>query len=112
MTIIIVEDRVSQEDFEKAKEDYQTYIKITVDLKRKAVALGGEYHADAEVLLLRQGSKQKDIWGGGLNLEEKRIETNAIVNLKPRENESVEILDPKIRKKFIKLVKKVLKEYV
>lgn len=112
MAIVIVKDRVSRKEFEKAKEDYQTYIKITVDLKKEAVALGGEYHADAEALLLKQGSKQKNIWGGGVNLETKRIETNAIINLRPRENESAEILDKKIRKKFIKIIKKVLKGYV
>lgn len=112
MGIIIVENKLSKSDFKKAKEYYHTYIKVTVDLKRKIVALGGEYHAEAEALLLEQGSKQKDIWGGGFNLEEKRIETNAIINLRPRQNESAEILAPKIRKKFINLVKTIFKDYV
>lgn len=112
MAIVIVKDKVSKEDFEKAKEDYQTYIKITIDLENKIVALGGEYHADAEKLLLAKGSKQKDVWGGGVNLETKQIETNAIINLRPGKNDSPEILDGKTRKKFIKIAKKVLKDDV
>jgi len=112
MATVIVKDRLSKGDFERAKEDYQSYIKITVDLKRKIIALGGEYHADAERLLLKGGSKQKDIWGGGVDLEEKRIETNAIINLRPGENESTEILDERVRKKFIRIVKRILKGYV
>lgn len=112
MAIVIIKDKISRGEFEKARKDYKTYIKITVDLGNETVALGGEYHADAESLLLEQGSKQKDIWGGGVNLEEKRIETNAIINLKPGKNESPEILDERIRKKIIKIVKRVLKEYV
>lgn len=112
MALVIVKDKVSEDDFEGAKEDYGTYIKITLDIEKRVVALGGEYHADAEQLLLAQGARQKDIWGGGLNLEEGRIETNAIINLRPRQNQSTEILDGEVRKEFIEIVKKVLKGYV
>lgn len=111
MAIIIVKDELNQADFKKAKEDYRTYIKITLDLEKAIVALGGEYHADAEKLLLDQGSRQEDIWGGGFNLETKQFETNAIVNLRPGKNSSTEILDIKIRKKFLRIAKKVFKDY-
>lgn len=112
MAIVIVKDKLERIDFEKAKEDYQTYIKITLDLKKEIVVLGGEYHADAEKLLLDQGSLQKNIWGGGVNLETKQLETNAIINLRPGENDSPEILDPKKREKFLKIAKEVLRDYV
>jgi len=112
MAIVIVKEKISKQDFKKAREDYEIYIKITLDLKKETIAFGGEYHADAEKLLLEQGSKQKDIWGGGFNLEEKRIETNAIINLRSGRNESTEILDQEVRKKFIKMVKKILGKHV
>lgn len=112
MAIIIVKEKLSRKDFERAKEDYGVYIKITIDLKREVTALGGEYHADAERLLLEQGSRQEDLWGGGINLEEGRLETNAIINLRPNKNESTEILDPEVRKKFVKIAKEILKGYV
>lgn len=112
MAIILVEDRPSKEDFQKTKEDYESYIKLTIDIERQMVALGGEYHADAERLLLDEGSKQENIWGGGVNLETKQFETNAIINLRPGKNDSTEILDPKTREKFLMIAKRVLKGYV
>lgn len=105
-------DRLSKEDLAKAKTDYQTYIKITVDIKKETVAVGGEYHADAERILLELGSRQIDIWGGGINLIEKVFETNAIINLRAGKNDSADILDASIKNKFMEIVKRVFKNYV
>lgn len=112
MAIVLVKNKLLAKDFQKARKDYQSYVKITVDLEKKIVTLGGEYHADAEKLLLEQGSKQENIWGGGLNLETGNFETNAIINLRAGRNDSPEILDPLVRKNFLALAKKILKEYV
>jgi hypothetical protein len=113
MALVFIGDRkVAKEDFEKAREDYGTYVKITVDLESSAVVLGGEYHADAEKVLLDQGSKQHNIWGGGINLETKKFETNAMINLRAGRNDSTEILDSEVRKMFLLLAKKVLKKHV
>lgn len=112
MPIVIVKDKVSKQEFEEARSEYETYIKITADLERGIVALGGEYHADAEELLLEQGSRQDDIGGGGVNLETGQFETNAIINLRAGKNDSTEILDPEKRQKFLDLARKVLVDYV
>lgn len=112
MAIVLTKKKVSEDEFQKAKRDYGCYIKITADLKSGIVALGGEYHADAEKLLLEQGSKQENIWGGGINLENGQLETNAIINLRPGGNESPEILDAEKRKVFLSLAKKILEKYV
>lgn len=112
MGTVLVKDELTGKDFEKAKEDYKTYIKITIDIERGLVVLGGEYHADAEKLLLSLGSRQENIWGGGINLKTKEIETNAIINIRAGRNNSTEIIDSGIRKRFIKLAKRVLGKYV
>lgn len=112
MAIILTKLSLSPADFEKARQDYSHYIKITIDITKEIAALGGEYHADAEKNLLDQGSKQEDIWGGGVNLETKQFETNAIINLRPPINNSPEILDAKIRNKFLEIAKALLKNYV
>jgi len=112
MAIILVKDKISKEEFQKAKQDYGSYIKITADLNSGMVALGGEYHADAETLLLKKGASQKNIWGGGFNLETKQIEANAIINIRPGVNDSPEILNPPTREKFILLVEQLLEKYV
>lgn len=112
MPIVIVKEKISHKDFEEALQDYETYIKITADLEREMVALGGEYHADAEERLLAQGSHQDDLWGGGVNLETGQFETNAIINLRAGKNDSTEILDSKRREKFLRLARRILSNYV
>ncbi len=50
------------------------------------MAVGGELHADAEALLLQQGSRQEDLWGGNFYpwLEaDKRVEYTALINIRP-----------------------------
>jgi hypothetical protein len=109
MAIAIVEEKLTKEDVQKAKEEYETYIKITVDLEQETVAIGGEYHADTEKLLIEEHkSKQKDIWGGGYSITNDKFETNAIINIRPNVNNSMEILDPEIREQFLDLVEKKL----
>jgi len=110
MSIVILGKTLTAEDLRKAREEYREYIKITLDIKEGIVAVGGEYHADAEQLLMKQyGCKQRDIWGGGYNFQTHQFETNAIINLRGRTNTSLEILLPKIREAFLEIAKKKLK---
>lgn len=112
MGIVVLEGKLTKEQFGKAKEDYQVYVKITADLETGAVVVGGEYHSDAEKVLLERGSKQENIWGGGVNLETKSFETNAMINLRAGKNDSTEILDPLKRAMFLKIVKRTMGEFV
>jgi len=111
MTIIVLQKSVTKDDLSKACEEHKNYIKITADISQKLVAIGGEYHADAEKLLLENyGSKQKDIWGGGYNILTKQFETIAIINVRQDpENQSMEIINSEIRKKFFTIAKEKLK---
>ena len=108
MSIVILSKKATSQDLKKASLDYKTYVKITLDLEKEIVAVGGEYHADAEKLLLSQGSLQKNIWGGGLDIHTSEIQFTALINIKPTTNSSMDILDEKIRKKFLKLCKTIL----
>ncbi len=117
MAIIIVgpdqpNKKLSKDDFEKAREEYVDYIKITIDLGKEIIALGGEYHADAEKKLLETGSKQEDVWGGGVNLKLQLFEIKAMINLRSKTNYSTEILNEENRKRFLEMAKEVLKNYV
>lgn len=112
MAIVIIQDKPTFEDLKKAREEYKSYIKITIDVAKEIVAIGGEYHADAEKLLFAKGSKQENIWGGGVNLETGLFETNAIINLRAKTNPSADILDPTIREKFLTIAKEALGRYV
>ena len=104
--VILVTDKVTPEQIKLAAEDYfGEYIKIVVDIETGDMTIGGEWHADGERQLLNTGCKQANLWGGGLRLAKKQIDFNSLINTKPEINKSQEILDPKIREKFEKLVK-------
>jgi hypothetical protein len=38
-------------------------VKFVADVERNIIAVGGELHADAEAVLLDNGSRQQDLWG-------------------------------------------------
>jgi hypothetical protein len=82
------------------------YTKLTVDIEKGWIVTSVKLHADGEKLLLEKGSLQDNIWGGGLNFQNKQIDATAVLNLRTRlDNDSLEILDPQRREKFINLVK-------
>lgn len=107
MAIVVVGEKVTKKDIQKASEEYGEYIKIVVDIKTEDMTIGGEWHADAEKKLAELGSKQDNIWGGGIDMKLKKIETIALINIRPKlGNDSQELLDKKIREEFTNIVKK------
>lgn len=109
MITALLKEKLTKEDIKNARGDIPNYIKITADLFQEIVLIGGEYHADAEKILIGEyGSKQKNIWGGGYNISLNKFEVNAIINMRQPLNDSTDILDPETRNSFLKLVEKKL----
>ena len=107
--ILIIRKKASPEEVKKMAEDYDGYIKIVADLERKILAGGGEFHADAEKMLIADGSVQENLWGGGWDVESRQIDYNSMINIRQNQNNpSREILDAGIRKKFDEIVKYLL----
>jgi len=99
------------EEIEKLQNKWGNYLKLTVDIEKKWLVAGGELHADGEKILLEKGSFQDNIWGGGIDIQNKLIDTAAVLNLRPRlDNDSLEILDPQKREKFIQVIKNYFRE--
>jgi hypothetical protein len=48
---------------EMAEATFGNLVKAVVDVERELIAIGGKSHHDLEQLLLKDGSKQKDLWG-------------------------------------------------
>jgi hypothetical protein len=84
------------------------YVKLAVDINRRIIAGGGEMHFDCEQALLANGSNQKDIWGAGFMPTEQKIVYDSIINIRPRQNRSMEILDPEIKVKVTEIVREFL----
>lgn len=109
--IITKSEPFNQNELEKLKEEFETYIKTVIDISNKVCSAGMNRHFEGEKLLLEQGSKQSDIWGGGIDLETKIIDCNSFINIRPgNNNNSNEIQNPEIRKEYEKLTKFFLKE--
>ena len=103
-----VEKPFTVEEISDLKEQFGEYLKITADIESGSVVVGCNLHADGEKILLEHGCRQENIWGGGIDLKNKEIDTTAVLNYRPNlSNNSMDILDPKIREKFISVVKNI-----
>ena len=91
-----------------AQEHYEELIKGVVDIKRRVIALGGEMHADAEEVLLKNGSTQSDLWGFNIILDKDREEClmyESFINIRPRDNnKSLEVKDLMIREEMKRII--------
>lgn len=102
MSIRIIDQPISKAELTAlAKEYYEDLIKGVVDIKRQVIALGGEMHADAEDVLLKNGSKQSDLWGFNILLDKAKEDClmyESFINIRPRDNnKSLDVKDPVIR---------------
>ena len=83
-------------------------VKFVVDVERGIIAIGGELHADAEAILIDQGSRQESIWGGNYypgRGESRCLEYGSLINIRPSaQNPSMLVQDAVIREKIRKLV--------
>jgi len=102
----LVDKPVSKDQIEDFWKKYGAYIKLTIDIENKLVVVGPELHADGEKMLLEKGCKQINIWGGGINLRDKIIDTTAVLNLRSSAgNDSMEILHKERRERFVNIAK-------
>ena len=109
--ILTKDNPYTREEIRKLKENFDTYIKTVIDIERKICSAGCDRHFESEKVLLKKGSEQDDIWGGGIDLETKIIDCNSFINIKPgQNNNSNEILDRKIREKYEELTRYFFKE--
>jgi len=55
-------------------------------------------HADCEAALLDDGSQQADIWGADWIPQSKQVTFEALINIRPRQNNrSLELQEPDLR---------------
>jgi hypothetical protein len=101
----------TKEEIEQLKEQFEVYIKTVIDIKKKVCSAGMNRHFEGEQILLGQGSKQSDVWGGGLDLETKEIDYNSFINIRPRDNNlKNEIQSEKIKAQYKKLTEYFFQE--
>jgi len=109
--IITKSEPFTKEEIGKLKELFDFYIKTVIDIKKKICSAGADRHFESEKILLDEGSRQSDLWGGGIDLETKITDCNSFINVRPADNNtSNEIQDPKLRKEFEDLTRYFFKD--
>jgi hypothetical protein len=109
MNTRIIKERISKQELEElAKEFYVEMVKGVADIEREIIALGGEWHMDANQVLIEDGSNQENLWGFNVyvdKLNEKRLEYNSLINIRPKQkNRSMEVESEEIRNKIFNIV--------
>jgi hypothetical protein len=109
MEILIAREPVREETLAAlAKEWHHTLVKGVADTKTGLVALGGDWHMDANNRLIAEGSDQRNLWGFNLYPDKKgeeAIEYISLINIRPLQgNRSMEIESEEVRKVVRKVV--------
>lgn len=105
----IIKDKITIDEIkEMSAKMFGNFIKTVVDIEQGIMAVNGELHADEEMLLLEDGSKQENLWGINIYPEltgDDFIEFDSMINLRPSQgNRSRGIDDPNIQNKIIEIV--------
>ncbi|BAY35530.1 hypothetical protein NIES2107_74420 (plasmid) [Nostoc carneum NIES-2107] len=106
--IEIIRVRATPEQMEQMLQELKFYIKVAVDIERRILAGGGEMHFYCEQALLEDGSQQSNIWAASFRPDTQQIIYESMVNLRPRQNRSMEIIDVKIREQVAAIIMEFL----
>ncbi len=111
--IVVVRERIAAADLAALVERFfGDMVKYVVDVRREVGAIGGELHADAEQVLLEDGSRQEDLWGANYypgRGAEACIEFTSLINIRPSQgNRSMEVEDAGIREQVRELSYRLL----
>jgi len=95
---MILREPINKKDFHDCThKDFGVFmVKLVADLQCEILAYDAEWHADLEAELLADGSLQKGLWGFNYYPDKDMLEYNSLINIRPMENRSADILDPAI----------------
>ncbi len=111
--IRVIENPIRLEELRAiAIERFGEMVKAVVDIEKGIMAIGGELHADEEAVLLDQGSRQQDLWGINIYVNEPReswIEFDSMINLRPSQgNRSRRVESMETQKKIKEIVNRLI----
>ena len=100
--ILVLRQRIDRGTLHRLVEaGFGDMVKFVADVERGLIAIGGELHADGELVLLNDGSRQGDLWGANYypgRGPDGCLEFTSLINISPaRGNRSMEIADPALR---------------
>ena len=109
----IISPSISKKDITgKYLHHFKDMVKVVIDIENKILAIDAELHSDLEELLLKNGSKQENLWGINIYPEadkEKFIEYTSLINIRPSQgNASMDIKSNDLRVKIQKIVNSLI----
>ena len=109
MGILIVREPAMSSQIAEMRGEFGHFIKLAVDLEREILAGGGELHADCEEVLLNDGSKQENVWGGDWYPDTREVGFASLINIRPRQqNVGLELESRALREQLEKIVRHLL----
>ena len=107
--IYILHNKVIAEQLIDMLKEYESMLKIVVDIRRRVLAGGGEMHSDCESALLEDGSEQDDLWGANWYPSEQRIAFESLINTRPRlGNRNILIQSEELRQQVESITREIL----
>ena len=107
--ILIIREPATSEEIDEMLKTWEVFIKIAVDIERKVIAGGGVRHYECEQELLKDGSRQRDIWGADWSASTQEIVFESLINIRPSQNNrSMVIRSPEIRERVTQITQQLL----
>ncbi len=111
--MFIVKKKITEKELAKKAEPlFKGMLKFVVDIHKKVIAIDAGMHADLEQLLLENGSKQLDLWGGNYYFDkpnDKNIIYESLINIRPAlGNRSMLVNSKKIKDQIKAVVDKFI----
>ncbi|MCL1845529.1 MAG: DUF5674 family protein [Defluviitaleaceae bacterium] len=105
---MLMTDAIKQADFSNCAHTNfgELMVKLVADLQKECLAYDAPWHADLEAELIEAGSAQADLWGFNYYFERDELEYNSLINIRPLENKSSDILNPEICAEVEKIFRK------
>jgi hypothetical protein len=115
MPILIVHDQILVAELRlMAAELFGDFVKAVVDVERGVMAIGGELHSDEEMVLMEQGTQQRDLWGINIYPDlppAERLEYDSMINVRPSQgNRSRSVENPETRRRIEEVVSRLVSE--
>lgn len=92
----ILSEEIGKDDLKKSDNLFdEVMVKAVVDVAKGILAVDVPMHADLEQMLLEAGSKQDDLWGINLWLDDEGdfIEFDSMINIRPRQGNKTRGVD-------------------
>lgn len=109
----IIKEPVSFIELWETKEiDLGDILKIVVDVDNCIIGVDAEMHSDIEEILLEQGSRQSELWGANLIVNEKSydIEFTSFINIRPGQgNRAMDVQDPELCEHIKSIINELIK---